>query len=149
MPGARPRAAKIWLATFFALLILMAWSMVTRLVIEGHGWRFGLHEARLGIETWDSSTVPAGMIPGGPWYIHGYATDMRPLEWCEYDFGVRGYPVHYFYVTILPLVPVPLIVSVVLWPRRRRFGPGLCQSCGYDRNGLAIDAACPECGSTP
>jgi rubrerythrin len=26
---------------------------------------------------------------------------------------------------------------------------GACQACGYDRRGLATDAACPECGTVP
>jgi hypothetical protein len=30
--------------------------------------------------------------------------------------------------------------------RRVRSARGRCPSCGYDRRGLAADAACPECG---
>ena len=33
--------------------------------------------------------------------------------------------------------------------RSRRIRSGLCLRCAYDRRGLAIDAACPECGSKP
>jgi hypothetical protein len=32
---------------------------------------------------------------------------------------------------------------------RGRFGPHACKKCGYDRHGLAADAACPECGTVP
>ncbi|MEL7483783.1 MAG: hypothetical protein AAFN41_05440 [Planctomycetota bacterium] len=32
---------------------------------------------------------------------------------------------------------------------RRRHKADACQSCGYSRDGLAEDAACPECGFTP
>ena len=36
--------------------------------------------------------------------------------------------------------------AVIRWRRTRR---GLCLSCGYDRRGIATDAACPECGTVP
>ena len=39
------------------------------------------------------------------------------------------------------------IPAAFLW--RRRFGPGHCAKCGYDRAGLFDDTKCPECGTTP
>jgi hypothetical protein len=33
--------------------------------------------------------------------------------------------------------------------RRVRRAKGRCPSCGYDRGGLAKNAACPECGGKP
>ena len=56
----------------------------------------------------------------------------------------------------LPALPGqadPLAVGVVAWQfrrlevrahRREKVG---CHSCGYDRSGLAVWAACPECGT--
>jgi hypothetical protein len=33
------------------------------------------------------------------------------------------------------------------WRRRARRAKGRCPSCGYDRAGITMDAACPECGA--
>jgi hypothetical protein len=53
-------------------------------------------------------------------------------------------------VIALPLVlAVRLYATFMRWlaPQRRfRVANGLCGGCGYDRRGLACDAACPECG---
>lgn len=48
------------------------------------------------------------------------------------------------------LTPVGTVVGMMVMYSVRRRGErgrvGLCASCGYDRGGLAGDAACPECG---
>ena len=55
----------------------------------------------------------------------------------------------------LPLwVPALLAgcTAIPLWrthTRRQRKSSGVCDTCGYDRRGLATDASCPECGSKP
>jgi hypothetical protein len=55
------------------------------------------------------------------------------------------YGVNLAYPVLLTTIPAAL-----LWyADRRRFGPGACGGCGYDRLGLASDAACPECGTVP
>ena len=52
----------------------------------------------------------------------------------------------------LPTVPA-LAATVYLWRRdarlRSRSVLNLCPKCSYDRTGLAPDATCPECGSSP
>jgi hypothetical protein len=45
--------------------------------------------------------------------------------------------------TPLVMMAVP---SVVRYLRQKRRPPFACPSCGYDRGGIAKDAACPECG---
>jgi hypothetical protein len=32
------------------------------------------------------------------------------------------------------------------WTEAGLAGPGCCLNCGYDRRGLGVEAACPECG---
>jgi hypothetical protein len=40
-------------------------------------------------------------------------------------------------------------LALVLWWRRRPFGPGRCAGCGYDVAGLDARSPCPECGRVP
>ena len=52
-------------------------------------------------------------------------------------------------------VPVAVagVVAAIPWRldalERRRAGAGRCPKCRYDRAGLAMGAACPECGAPP
>jgi hypothetical protein len=49
------------------------------------------------------------------------------------------------YPVLLTTIP-----AAFLWYKdRRRLGPHQCKKCGYDRQGLAADTKCPECGSPP
>jgi hypothetical protein len=59
--------------------------------------------------------------------------------------GERAFGLSILYPVLLASIPAAL-----LWYRdRRRFGPGMCTNCGYNRHGLAPDAKCPECGTVP
>ena len=61
-------------------------------------------------------------------------------NWSHCSYGIS-----LLYPVILTSIPAAL-----LWyADRRRFGPGSCMKCGYDRRGLAADAKCPECGKIP
>lgn len=42
---------------------------------------------------------------------------------------------------------VVLLAAPTLWVVGRRWGAGRCGRCGYDRAGLGVEAACPECGA--
>jgi hypothetical protein len=65
------------------------------------------------------------------------------VEWAlEIDLPVKSVPL---WMMIIP----PLGVAVSLWIAARGRELGLCRSCFYDRQGLAADAKCPECGTVP
>jgi hypothetical protein len=52
-------------------------------------------------------------------------------------------------VPIWPFAVGAIAASAYFWIRRGRPRIGACVACGYDRRGLEVDAACPECGSKP
>jgi hypothetical protein len=87
------------------------------------------------------------------WYW-GYPSEKSPYDRLfTWHAGILYSPDPSFWVagaSVLYPVAVTLIPAALLWyADRRRFGPGLCTKCGYDRRGLAADAKCPECGTVP
>ncbi len=90
-----------------------------------------------------------------------------PSELTLYVQGASGQPVWWFSTTffepdtrrgrnlVVPLwallVPTAT-VTLLAWRRdsmlRRRRRAGACLKCGYDRNGLAENTVCPECGAS-
>jgi hypothetical protein len=48
-------------------------------------------------------------------------------------------------VVLLTAIPASMMWATY-WRCQRA---GSCRWCGYDRLGLASDAACPECGTVP
>ena len=83
-----------------------------------------------------------------------YAEDSHKVVWER--LGVRLYryadrrnhaawslSLSYLYI---PLLPLPLLALLYLFPTRRRRS-GLCPSCGYDLR--ATPGRCPECGLVP
>jgi hypothetical protein len=48
-------------------------------------------------------------------------------------------------VIVAALLLLPTLDPVRRWRRRRRLGPGLCPTCGYDVR--ATPGQCPECGT--
>jgi len=57
----------------------------------------------------------------------------------------RGDP----WILTLPLWPAPLACAAAWFFYLRRTPQGLCPRCRYNRQSLATDAACPECGQAP
>jgi len=78
--------------------------------------------------------------------------DLRSgLEWQHWGIGYSRGPGSGFmtFVIVLPLW-IPCVLSLILpitWclTRGPRWGPGLCQKCGYDLR--ASSDRCPECGT--
>jgi hypothetical protein len=91
---------------------------------------------------YQSRTEMGGLSPK---YGNSFTLQRRPK--------VRRVPVGIiplgFAVDTLATAGVVLVVveSFAFARRRVRRGKGRCPSCGYDRGGLARDAACPECGA--
>jgi hypothetical protein len=72
--------------------------------------------------------------------------------WVDWDNTPRSWAI--FVPLWLPAIAA-LVVTTLAWRldtlARRRAKLNLCptKGCDYDRTGLAIGAACPECGKTP
>ncbi len=71
------------------------------------------------------------------------------LNWMPWREPLRGMTRAFIIPLYLP-VGVASIVCLAAWcldARARWRVQGLCPKCRYDREGLAKDAVCPECGS--
>ncbi|HYE63247.1 MAG TPA: hypothetical protein VD997_14725 [Phycisphaerales bacterium] len=86
-------------------------------------------------------------------YTHGPASsalaydDPRGIDMWEGELPTRLLPLGFTLNTLLYAgVTLGLVEGVAFTRRRRRRNKGRCPSCGYDRGGIAVDAACPECG---
>lgn len=84
-------------------------------------------------------------------------------KWAFFDYGARwrwgggiSFPdpttqrftaaVPFWFSTVLLLPPAVLMWRFDLVVLRRRRKTGACVECGYDRDGLAVETPCPECG---
>ena len=81
------------------------------------------------------------------WWINRQPGARWPERFPSYSPEVTGFAIPIWMVLVGSLVPA----MIMWWPQVRgtfRKKKGLC-SCGYDRDGLAADAKCPECGTVP
>ncbi len=73
-----------------------------------------------------------------------------PLTWLpKHIVWIGGESWH---IPIWIVIAPCLLLTVILWRLDtlplRRAKLNLCPHCNYDRTGLALDAKCPECGTT-
>jgi hypothetical protein len=62
--------------------------------------------------------------------------------------GVRGWSAVLDIASYTAALYVGMAAFLIARSVRRRRN-GRCRACGYDRGGLVIDTACPECGTAP
>ena len=96
-----------------------------------------------------SVSVRLGYTSGGPGGPSQFVEGGQPLTFVgrtvivPTDILPLGFALNtLFYAAVL----LGVVEGVAFARRRARGGRGLCPSCGYDREGLAGGAACPECG---
>jgi hypothetical protein len=84
----------------------------------------------------DSSITTPGVLTRSGWLSVG-----------GYEFTTRILPLGFTLNTLLAAGVLLGVVEGFAFARRRvRRAKGRCAACGYDRGGIAGDAACPECG---
>lgn len=90
----------------------------------------------------------------------GMGPTARTLAWSSYDFFINNRRTRWGYIlgpanmgqrVTIPLLPVALGMTIGGWAiyrRDRRLSRiGHCLACGYDLRTLALESACPECGT--
>lgn len=94
--------------------------------------------------TQGASIAPAQFSPATPSLIGrlGFSfTSGRRSDPMREDYGYSLSAPHWFIASSAAVLPAAWLVGTL---RRRRPGPGLCPSCGYDLR--ASPERCPECG---
>lgn len=123
-------------------------------------WSVGLDAGQLWLgrtDGWLFRNEKAGTgwsLEWSPQWRWGYSGEITGgYVWLDWHLGVLWYRTAFrstFGTSVLYPVLLTSLPAALLWYiERRRFGPGLCAKCGYNRRGLAPDAKCPECGTIP
>ena len=101
---------------------------------------------------------PQGQVAGPDWNMGRYSG----WHWClvpdPSDIGAEGawhWGVlwssnqlgRFAGVSVIYPAALTSLVAGLLWYTGRRFKPGQCNKCRYDRRGLTPAAPCPECGT--
>src|SRR5262245_45486269 len=141
--GTRRAGILRWVVSAVAILLLALWIFslcVHSYWNDGEGLSFSLHAGVIGYYKVPKADAPprsCGMYSSPPG---------SPSQWWFLSVDVP--PRRIIWTPLWVPTAVAAIPAVALWwpVLRRRRGPGQCQGCGYDRGGLAADAACPECG---
>jgi hypothetical protein len=147
--GRRTRKALTW-CTVLAAVAVMSVFGATLLVSAGAEWNSGGRDYRVyflaGAVAYQSQAGSAVIYPSRLGLRPRGRDEFFRLRWTMFS-NARAFS---FEFPLWPLVVVlgPLAVGLYLLDRRRsrREQAGQCERCGYDRAGLATEAACPECG---
>jgi hypothetical protein len=155
-------SSKVTAAGLFVVGVLftLLWVLSCRWTVfysAQFGDSFGLKAGEV-FALWTSEAERARLaaLTGEPvnlyWNVHG-ARRRVPMQWVPWPRKSK-LPDGSRSMVSIPLLPLAAIcISAGLWVGRRhtaqfRASRGLCLKCGYDRRGLAKDAACPECGNS-
>jgi hypothetical protein len=84
------------------------------LVRERVGSRIGIAQGYFGHEQWEPSSLPSGMVGGGPWWFH--VVGGRPLSWIGTSTGLGGAS---YWVFLMPMCV--LCVALCIARRLRGF----------------------------
>jgi hypothetical protein len=162
-PKREGRAARVvrWAGTVVCVVAALLFAASLFCVVtwyDGTVWHVGYGRGALGAawidyeeEAIQNPRINIGRVQRGlaahrPWKM--------PITWWP-DAANEGSPTFCRRVVVPLWIPFALaaVPTALLWRaqlrRRRRARVGLCPACGYDRAGIAPDAACPECGEVP
>lgn len=119
-------------------------SIVIHLTRSGWPMRSMQHQASMQVMYQKSAIVVNQISPTN------FASWRGGLDWGSKRYGTfpvwPGFLINtLFFAAIVGLCLWGAVSLRMRWRRRE----GVCEACGYDRRGLAVGAACPECGCGP
>ena len=94
-------------------LVLLSYLFPTALVFEGAEWRGGLHHGVLGLDTWQSASLPFGIMGGGAWSLRLYAEGLPPLAFIGAVQGLAGHSIWLSSWPLLAVFGLGLVVLIV------------------------------------
>jgi hypothetical protein len=138
------RRPSVLIPVFLYGALFPAWGLLLGAILFFIGGMFGVPQAIITALVFRNATK--SWIPGiGA--ILGLALGWGIQATCVHDQVLRwGLVIFPWHATV--------IAALVVWAVTRRevqtrVDRGLCQTCRYDRTGIAADAKCPECGAIP
>jgi hypothetical protein len=146
MPHPRIRKAIKWVGAAVTVLLAVVWigsatTSVSYLGANGRGVIVGRGEVSIHVER--TLQVPPQFI--------GWRRDVLSPGTGVWADAARTRLIWPIRVPMWPAVCACFLGVAIAWRldhvSRRRERVGRCPKCSYDRTGLAVGAACPECGS--